>query len=133
MHRYIEKQISKIDFLISHTEYGLPKKRVIHRCSNIQIQINVYLNVTMKNVQICALTIAAISKFTENIRVVQCLCNPGRSFNRTKYTNQRRDLIWSIIFSHININDIRDLQGSSARLQLRKRIKFKPACVKKIL
>ena len=27
--------------------------------------------------KICALTITAISKFTENIRVVQCLCNPG--------------------------------------------------------
>ena len=27
--------------------------------------------------QICALTITAISKFTENIRVVSCLCNPG--------------------------------------------------------
>ena len=27
--------------------------------------------------KICALTIAAINKFTENIRVISCLCNPG--------------------------------------------------------
>ena len=40
--------------------------------------------------KICALTITAISKFTENIRVVSCLCNPGI---RARHWTRMSDII----------------------------------------
>ena len=40
--------------------------------------------------KICALTITAISKFTENIRVISCLCNPGI---RARHWTQMSEII----------------------------------------
>ena len=40
--------------------------------------------------KICALTIAAIDTFTENIRVISCLCNPGI---RLRHWNQMSAII----------------------------------------
>ena len=57
--------------------------------------------------KICALTIAAINKFTENIRVVTCLCNPG--------IRQRHWTQMSTIIGY----DITPNSGSSLRKVLR--------------
>ena len=57
--------------------------------------------------KICALTIAAINKFTENIRVISCLCNPGI---RIRHWNQMSAIIGF---------DITPNSGSSLRKVLR--------------
>ena len=57
--------------------------------------------------KICALTITAINKFTENIRVVTCLCNPGI---RQRHWTQMSDVIGF---------DITPNSGSSLRKVLR--------------
>ena len=57
--------------------------------------------------KICALTIAAINKFTENIRVISCLCNPGI---RLRHWNQMSAIIGF---------DITPNSGSSLRKVLR--------------
>jgi dynein heavy chain len=57
--------------------------------------------------KICALTIAAINKFTENIRVVTCLCNPGI---RQRHWTQMSNIIGY---------DITPNSGSSLRKVLR--------------
>ena len=57
--------------------------------------------------KICSLTIAAIEKFKENIRVISCLCNPGI---RQRHWNRMSDIIGY---------DITPNSGSSLRKVLR--------------
>ena len=57
--------------------------------------------------KICALTIAAIEKFKENIRVISCLCNPGI---RQRHWNKMSEIIGY---------DITPNSGSSLRKVLR--------------
>ena len=42
--------------------------------------------------KICALTITAIDTFTMNIRVISCLCNPGKDVTKTDEMSRQPDV-----------------------------------------